>query len=100
MDITITGRHMTVTEPIDQHAREKAGKLSRYYDRLSKLEIVVEKAEDQRSYKVEFIAHVDGNDHLIAHASDTDLYHSIELAVQKMERQLTDLKEKLRNRKH
>ncbi len=100
MDITIAGRHMPVTEPIEQHAREKAGKLSRYYDRLSKLEILVEKAEDQRSYKVEFIAHIDGQDHLIAHAADADLYHGIEQAVQKMERRLTDLKEKLRSHKH
>lgn len=100
MDITLTGRHMPVTEAIDAHAREKAGKLSRYYDRLSKLEILVEKAEDQRNYKVEFIAHVDGQDHLVAHAADEDLYHGIELAVKKMERQLTDLKEKLRNHKH
>lgn len=100
MDITITGRHMAVTEPIDQHAREKAGKLSRYYDRLSKLEIVVEKAEDHRNYKVEFIAHVDGQDHMVANAQHEDLYHGIEAAVKKMERQLTDLKEKLRSHKH
>ena len=100
MDIIITGRHMPVTDAIEAHAREKAGKLTRYYDRVSKLEIVFEKAEDNRSYKVEFIAHVDGQDHLVAHATHEDLYHGIEHAVKKMERQLTDLKEKLRNHKH
>lgn len=100
MEITIAGRHMPITEPIEQHAREKAGKLSRYYDRLSKLEIVAEKAEDGRSYKVEFIAHIDGQDHLISHSAGDDLYGAIELAVQKMERQLTDLKEKVRSHKH
>lgn len=97
MDITITGRHMPVTEAIEQHANEKAGKLSRYYDRLAKIEIVIDKAQDNRGYDVEFIAHIDGQDHLIAHATDADLYHGIEQAVQKMERQLTDLKEKLRS---
>lgn len=100
MQVTITGRHMPITEAIEQHAQEKAGKLSRYYDKLAKIEIVVDKAEDQRNYNVEFIAHVDGQDHLIANASHEDLYHGIEHAVQKMERQLTDIKEKLRNRKH
>jgi len=97
LDITITGRHMPITEAIQNHANEKAGKLSRYYDKLAKLEIVVEKAEDQRNFKVEFIAHVDGQDHLIAHATDEDLYHGIEQAVNKMERQLTDLKENIRS---
>lgn len=97
MDITINGRHMPVTEAIEQHAREKAGKLSRYYDRLAKLEIVIAKADDQRHFDVEFIAHVDGQDHLVATASHEDLYHGIENTVKKMERQLTDLKEKLRS---
>ncbi|MEM9108508.1 MAG: ribosome-associated translation inhibitor RaiA [Planctomycetota bacterium] len=100
MEITLTGKHMDITEAIEQHANEKAGKLSRYYDRLAKLEIVINKASDGRAYDVEFIAHVDGQDHLIAHATDEDLYHGIEQTVQKMERQLTDLKEKLRSHKY
>lgn len=100
MDIIITGRHMPITEPIEQYANEKAGKLSRYYDRVSKIEIVVEKSQDGHSYDVEFIAHVDGQDHLVAKSNDEDLYHSIDHTVKKMERQLTDLKEKLKNHKH
>lgn len=100
MDIMITGRHMPITEPIEQHANEKAGKLSRYYDRLAKIEIVVEKSQDGHSYDVEFIAHIDGQDHLVAKSNDEDLYHGIDHTVKKMERQLTDLKEKLRNHKH
>lgn len=100
MDIILTGRHMTVTDAIEQHAREKASKLPRYYDRLAKLEVVIEKAEDQRHYKVEFIAHIDGQDHLVVNTMHEDLYNGIEQAVKKMERQLTDLKEKVRNHKH
>lgn len=100
MDITITGRHMPITDAIEQHAKDKASKLPRYYDRLAKIDIIVDKPQDGHTYDVEFIAHIDGQDHLIARAADEDLYHGIELAVQKMERQLTDLKEKLRNHKH
>ena len=97
MDITITGRHMPITDAIEQHANEKASKLSRYYDRLSTLEIIIDKPQDGRTYDVEFIAHIDGQDHIIARTTNDDLYHGIEQAVQKMERQLTDLKEKLRS---
>lgn len=100
MEIILTGRHLPITDAIEQHATEKAGKLSRYYDRLSKLEIVIDKPQDGRTYDVEFIAHIDGQDHLIAQATNEDLYHGIEQAVQKMERQLTDLKEKIRSHKH
>jgi putative sigma-54 modulation protein len=97
MDITITGRHMPITDAIEQHANEKAGKLPRYYDRVSKIEIVVEKSQDGHSYDVEFIAHIDGQDHLVAKSNDEDLYLGIDHTVKKMERQLTDLKEKLRS---
>ncbi|MFK7788136.1 MAG: ribosome-associated translation inhibitor RaiA [Phycisphaeraceae bacterium] len=100
MDIIITGRHMPVTEAIQTYAKEKAGKLTRYYDRLSKLEIVIDKSQDGHSHDVEFIAHVDGQDHLVAKSNDEDLYHSIDHTVKRMERQLTDLKEKLKNHKH
>lgn len=97
MDITISGKHMPITEAIEAHARDKASKLTRYYDRLSKLEIIVDKSDDQRTFEVEFVAHIDGHDHMVANASHTDLYHGLEHAVKKMERQLTDLKEKLRS---
>lgn len=99
MDITVTGRHLDITEPIRTHAQDKLAKLPRYYDRLAKLDVVVEKADDH-TYKVEGIGHIDGQDHMVATASDTDLYHCFELLAKKMERQLTDLKEKLRNHKH
>ncbi|MFI4860219.1 MAG: ribosome hibernation-promoting factor, HPF/YfiA family [Phycisphaerales bacterium JB063] len=93
MDILITGRHIEITDAIRTHATEKVGKLGRYNDRLSKVEAVVSKP-DARDYEVELIAHIDGADHLVATASHTDVYHGFEAAVNKMERQLTDHKEK------
>lgn len=97
MDISITGKHLPITDAIETHAREKASKLARYYDRVTKLEIIVDKADDQRHYEVEFLAHIDGHENLVATTRDEDLYHGLEQAVKKMERQLTDLKEKLRS---
>lgn len=99
MDILITGRHVEITDAINTHAQEKVSKLDRYFDKLSKVEAVVSKP-DAREYEVELIAHIDGTDHMIASAHHEDLYHGFEQAVNKMERQLTDHKEKLRNRKH
>ena len=99
MNTIVTGRHIEITDPIRQHVADKTAKLPRYYDRLSKLEVIADKS-DTRTYQIELIAHVDGAEHFVAQATDTDLYHCIELAVQKMERQLTDHKEKLRNHKH
>lgn len=99
MDTLITGRHVEITDAIRNHAEEKISKLDRYYDKLAKVEAVVTKP-DARLFEVELIAHIDGTDHMVATASHEDLYHGFDAAVNKMERQLTDHKEKLRNRKH
>lgn len=100
MDLIITGRHVEVTEPIRTHAQDKLSKLPRYYDRLVKLEVVIEKADNHQTYTAEGICHIDGQDHVVATAEDPDVYHCFEMLAKKLERQLTDIKEKLRNRKH
>ena len=99
METTVTGRHVEVTEPIRAYAIEKTAKLSRYYDRVSVIEVIAGK-RDQRNFDVELIAHVDGHEHFVSHGKGEDLYACIDETVDKMERQLTDHKEKLRNRKH
>lgn len=99
METLITGRHIDISDAIRAHANDKITKLDRYFDKLAKVEAVVTQP-DGRVYEVELIAHIDGTDHMIASATHEDLYHGFEHAVNKMERQLTDHKEKLRNRKH
>jgi len=99
MEITVTGRHVDITTPIREYAQAKSGKLTKYFDRISMIEVVAEK-RDGRLFDVELIAHVDRHEHFVAHGTGEDLYACIDEASDKMERQLTDHKEKLRNRKH
>lgn len=99
MDIIITGRHIDITDPIRQYALDKTGKLPRYFDRVTEIEVVADKS-DNRGYSAEIIVHVEHHDNFVAHATGDDLYACIDDATEKMERQLTDHKEKLRNRKH
>ena len=97
MDITVTGRHLDVTDPIRDYAHEKAGKLSRYFDRISKVEVVLSH-RDKRTYDVEMIAHVDGHEHFVAHGRHEDVYAAVDDAQSKLERQLADHKDKLIHR--
>ena len=99
MEITVTGRQVEITEPIRDYAYEKAGKLRKYFDRISMIEVVAGK-HDHRTFDAEMIAHVDGHEHFVSHGKGDDLYACIDETTDKMERQLTDHKEKLRNRKH
>lgn len=98
MDVTVTGKHIDITDPIRDYAREKSARLSKFYRRLSTIEVLADK-HDSHSYKVELIAHVDGHEHFIASSVDADLYACIDETVDKMERQLHDYKEKQRSHK-
>ena len=99
MEIVVTGKHLDVTDAIREYAQEKLSKLPRYFDRVQWIEVIATKAERQW-YEVQVIAHVEHHDPFVAHDREQDLYACIDVVCDKMERQLTDYKEKLRNRKH
>jgi putative sigma-54 modulation protein len=98
MEYKITGRHLEITPAIHDYAEKKAQKLPKYYDRIQSVTVVVEKQD--RLFKVEFLVDLEHMHELVARAEGEDLYAAIDAAEDKMERQLTDHKEKLRNRKH
>ena len=99
METIVTGKHLEVTDAIRQYALDKSGKLPRYFDRIQEIEVVADKRENH-GYEVDLIVHVEHHENFIARAKGDDLYACIDVTVDKMERQLTDHKEKLRNRKH
>ena len=98
MIITVASRHMEVTAPLKAYAESKANKLTKYFDRIQEVEIVIDTSKDQAS--VEMIMNAEHNGELVAHHNDGDAYACIDACVGKLERQLSELKKKLRNRKH
>ncbi len=99
MQIIVTGRHFDLTDPIRQYAEEKCQKLSRYYDRVSKVEVVADR-QGQVNHELEIICYVDRHDPFIAKAVHEDLYACIDEATDKMTRQLHDHKQKVRDNRH
>lgn len=100
MEITISGRHhLEITPAIKQYATEKVGKLPRYYDRVQKIDVVAGR-KDSHSHEVEIIVTVEHADPFVARDSGSDLYACIDGVTDKMERQLTDHKNKVRDHKH
>ena len=99
MMFRISGRHMDVTEAIHEYAQKKSARLHRYFDRIQSIEGVIGK-HDTRAFEVELIVDVEHASPFIAKDVHDDIYQAIDAVVDKLERQLTDHKEKLRNRKH
>lgn len=98
MQVSVTGRHLETTDSMRQYAEEKAGKLSRYYDRIESIDVVHDQESNQ--HRVEVVVRADHKNTFVAQVDAGDFYEAVDLVVDKVERQLTRHKEKHRNRKH
>ncbi|MCP4247633.1 MAG: ribosome-associated translation inhibitor RaiA [bacterium] len=98
MQISVTGRHVNVTQEVKTYAEEKAGKLPRFYDRVQAIEVILDHEGD--NFTVDMIVSAEGKNHFIAHEAGPDMFALIDLIVDKLERQLRRHKERFRNRKH
>jgi putative sigma-54 modulation protein len=98
VNVTVSSRHMEVTPPLRQYAEQKAGKLTKYFDRVQEIEVVFDNGKDVT--RVEMIVNADHKNRFIAHHDEGDAYACIDGCVHKLERQLSEHKKKLRNRKH
>lgn len=98
MQVTVTGRHMGVSESLKAHCREKAERLQRFLDRIQTVEVVLDGKEGVHT--AEMIVHSAGATPFVATEQHTDAYAAVDLLVDKIEAQLRRYKERLRNRKH
>ena len=100
MQINVSGKHLEVTDAIREHAIERGNRLPKYFDRIQEINIIIDKADNHQHEEVEVIVDVEKASPFITKKSGPDLYILLDEVFGKVERQLRDHKEKLRNRKH
>lgn len=98
MLVTVSSRHMDVSNALKEYAEQKSSKLTRYYDRIQEIEVVFDNAK--KIMRVEMIVNAEHRNMFIAHDSQEDAYACIDGCIDKLERQLSEHKKKFRNRKH
>jgi len=98
MQVTVSGRHMGISDALRSYCQEKAEKLTRFYDRIQKIEVVLDGHSGLHS--AEMIVHSDGTHPFVASEEREDVFAAVDVLMDKMERQISRHKEKLRNRKH
>jgi putative sigma-54 modulation protein len=96
--VTVSSRHMDVSPALKSYAEQKAQKLTKYYDRIQEIEVIFDAGKDTAS--VEFIVNAEHRNMFLAHHRDGDAYACIDACFDKLERQLSDHKKMIRNRKH
>jgi len=96
--ITITAKHVKVTDKMKDYAREKLSKLERYFDRINNIQVVLDK--DGLDNVCEINISTDTHNHLTAVVHNPeDMHAAVDLCVDKAHRQVRKLKEKLKGHK-
>ena len=95
MKITVTGRHMDMTEVLKKYATSKMEHLRHYFDNVFSAEVVFAPEKD-RQYSAELILHAPKSSILVVHAQEKTATGAFDVALEKAERQLVRLKDKLR----
>ena len=95
VNVNITGRHVEITQPLKEYVIEKAERLSRFFDRISRMQVTL-KVEGDRHIAEMFLSASRGVT-LIGEEVAGDMYSAVDLVVDKLGRQLKKHKAKMRN---
>ncbi len=94
MDIIISGRHVSVTDAIREHAEEKLGPVVESYPKITSARLVLDVQKNRQ--EAEVIIH-GKNLEVEARAESYDMYESIDKAVDKADKQLKKHFDKLQD---
>lgn len=92
MEISITGRHTSVTEPMKRHALEKLGRLDRHNDMLTHADVVMSVEGDRQL--IEMVAYSRKGGPFVGKAEHSDMYAAVDVLVDKMAQQVRRHKER------
>lgn len=100
MEVTVSGRQTTVSEPLRQAAVEKIGRLNRFLDGMDRAEVHFWEQKNPRIGDKEICeVTMEGHGHFVrCKVAAPDPFTAIDLAVDKLERQLRKLKTKVQRR--
>ena len=95
MEVSISGRHVDVTDAMRDHARGRVEKMERYSPHITSVSVTLGIESDRHTAEV--IAHVRRKGELVAKSETHDMYQSIDRAAAKLEKQLLRIEKKAKD---
>lgn len=92
----IRGKNIEITQKLREYVEKRVGKIAKYFDKVDEISVFLEVEKD--SHIVEVTANIYGGLVLRGEESTGDMYTSIDLVVEKLERQIHKQKTKLERR--
>jgi putative sigma-54 modulation protein len=96
--ITITAKHVKVTDKMKQYAREKLSKLERYFDRIANIRVILDKDGMDNVCEINISTETNNQVTAVVHNQE-DMHAAVDLCVDKAHRQIKKIKEKLKGHK-
>jgi putative sigma-54 modulation protein len=97
VQISVTGRHMEVTDAIRGHAEEKITRELAEFPRVQSVHVIL--AIEKYRHIAEVVVQAPHHIHLESKEESDDMYISIDRAVEKVEKQLHKVWDKLQDHK-
>ena len=95
-EFAIRGKNIEITQPLREYVEKRVGKVTKYFDKIENISVLLTVTKGQ--HVVEVTVEVPGGVLLRGEESTTDMYTSIDLVVEKLERQIHKQKTKLARR--
>jgi putative sigma-54 modulation protein len=93
MKIKISGRHTDTSPALREYVIEKTEALNRFFDRIVSVDVVLSVEKERRI--ADFHAHLVNRKRINAHEESSDMYASIDKAVDRLKRQLVKYNDQL-----
>lgn len=93
MKIKIAGRHTDASPALRDYVIEKTEALERYFDRIVSVDVVL--SVEKKRQIADFHAHLTNRKRINAREESTDMYASIDKAIDRLKRQLVKFKDQL-----
>ena len=95
-EFTIRGKNIEITQPLRDYVEKRVGKVTKYFEKIEEISVLLTVTKGQ--HVVEVTVEVPNGVLLRGEESTTDMYTSIDLVVEKLERQIHKQKTKLAKR--
>ena len=95
-EFTIRGKNIEITPPLRDYVEKRVGKVTKYFDKIDNISVLL--TVNKGRHVVEVTVEVPSGVLLRGEESTTDMYTSIDLVVEKLERQIHKQKTKLAKR--
>ena len=92
MQISLTGNHVELTDPLREYVNAKMERLERHFDIVRDIHVVL--SVEKLRHKAEATVHINGNN-LFADSVQEDMYAAIDALADKLDRQVRKHKEKM-----